>query len=248
MLFAVWSDRQYRATQDMDLLGTGSNSPDELVRVFHDISQVAAPAPDGMTYLADSITAAAIREDLKYEGVRVRIESRLGNARIPLTVDVGFGDAVTPAPAMAEFPVLLDAPAPAIKMYPREAVVAEKLEALVSLGQDNSRMKDFADLWFLARHFAFDGPLLAKAVASTFRRRQTALDGQPVALTPAFARAAVKQAQWTAFVRRTSPEGIPSDLAEVIEGIAAFVVPILEHLAGGRPVPRTWVAAGPWQA
>ena len=150
MLFAVWSNQPYRATQDLDLLGLGPNSPEELVGVFREIVLAAVPVADGMAYLAGSITARIIRKDMKYEGVRVRMESRLGNARIPLNIDVGFGDAITPAPLTADFPVLLDPPVPAIRMYPRETVIAEKLESTVSLGEDNSRMKDFADLWFLA--------------------------------------------------------------------------------------------------
>lgn len=184
---------------------------------------------------------------MKYEGIRVRMESRLGNARIPLSIDVGFGDAITPSPLTAEFPVLLDAPAPAIRMYPRETVIAEKLEAMVSLGEDNSRMKDFADLWYLAQHFDFDGTLLAKAVSDTFTRRQTPLQARPIALTPAFAQIATKPAQWKAFLRRSSPQGMPANLGEVVDGIAAFLLPILAQLAASQPVPGTWTAAGPWE-
>ncbi|MCL2701951.1 MAG: nucleotidyl transferase AbiEii/AbiGii toxin family protein, partial [Phycisphaerae bacterium] len=125
MLLAAWTDRQYRATQDLDLLGTGDNSPEELARAFREIAATPASTPDGMTYLAESVATDLIREDMRYEGVRVRLESRLGNARIPLIVDVGFGDAITPAPQTAEFPALLDMPAPTIRMYPRETVVAE---------------------------------------------------------------------------------------------------------------------------
>jgi hypothetical protein len=247
MLFAVWSKLPYRATQDLDLLGTGPSSPGELVRIFREIAMLAAAVQDGMTYPTDSIMAGVIREDMLYQGVRVQMVSRLGNARIPLVIDVGFGDAVTPAPQRADFPVLLDMPAPIIRMYPREAVIAEKLEATVSLGVGNSRMKDFADLWFLGRHFDFDGQLLARAIMDTFRRRQTPIQAKPVALTSSFAQIEAKQAQWKAFLRRSSPEGMPDDLAEVVQGIAAFLLPVMQHAVAARPCPGTWQAAGPWR-
>ena len=247
MVFAVWSDQQYRATQDLDLLGARSSSPDELIRVFCEIVLTAVPVADGMAYLADAITAEPIREDMAYGGIRVQMQSRLGNARIPLTIDVGFGDAVTPPAQEGQFPVLLDTPPPIIRTYPREAVIAEKLEAMVALGEGNSRMKDFADLWFLAQHFDFDGQLLAKAVGDTFHRRQTPPESQPIALMPAFAQIEAKQAQWKAFLRRSSPKGTPIDLAEVVDAIATFLLPILAHLAADEPLPRTWDAPGPWQ-
>ena len=118
---------------------------------------------------------------------------------------------------------------------------------LYDMREGNSRMKDFADLWFLARHFSFDGRLLAQAVRDTFERRQTPLQTQPMALTPAFAQIEAKQTQWKAFLRRSSPEGTPTDLADVIDAIAIFLLPILAHLAADNPLPRTWDAPGPWQ-
>jgi hypothetical protein len=248
MLFAVWSDQQYRATQDLDLLGTGNNSPEDLARVFREIASSPASTPDGMSYLAEAITAGLIREDMRYEGVRIRMESRLGNARIPLIVDVGFGDAITPAPLPAEFPALLDTPAPTVLMYPRETVIAEKLEAMVSLGEANSRMKDFADIWFLSQHFDFDGPLLAEAIANTFQRRRTPIPEQPAAFPADFAQLDTKQIQWNAFIRRGAPEGLPSHFAQIVDGIAVFLGPILSHLVGAQPIPRHWQAPGPWQS
>lgn len=246
MLLAVWSEQQYRATQDLDLLGIGNNSPEELVRVFRKIAAVHTPNPDGMGYLAESIRADIIREDMRYEGVRIRMESRLGNARIPLMIDIGFGDAITPAPLVAEFPALLDAPAPTIRMYPRETVIAEKLEAMVALGEANSRMKDFADLWYLSRHFDFGGALLSEAIASTFEHRKTTIPAQPTAFTAEFAKLETKQAQWKAFMRRSSPECLPSEFGKVVDGIAAFLNPVLAHLAADQPMPKHWQAPGPW--
>ncbi len=247
MLLAVWSNQQYRATQDLDLLGLGNNSPEELVRVFREIAAASVATPDGMIYMPESVIADVIREDMQYEGVRVRMESRLGSARIPLVVDVGFGDVITPAPQAAEFPALLDTPAPTIRMYPRETVVSEKLEAMVALGEANSRMKDFSDLWYISRHFDFEGPLLAEAITNTFHRRQTAIPQQPTAFTADFARLDAKQTQWKAFMRRSRPEGMPDEFAAAVAGVAAFLEPILSHLAAGQAMPQRWQAPGPWQ-
>ena len=247
MLFAVWSGQQYRSTQDLDLLGTGDNSPADLKNVLREVCGIEIGVLDGMAYDPETVTAEIIREDMQYEGVRIRIESKLGTARIPLIIDVGFGDAVTPAPREEEFPALLDVPAPRIRAYPRESVIAEKLEAMVSLGEANSRMKDFADVYFLSKHFDFDGPVLAEAIASTFARRKTPIIEAPAAFTDKFAGLDHKQAQWRAFLRRTTPQGIPEGLSDVVAGIATFLGPILAHLATNQPLPQRWQAPGPWQ-
>jgi len=247
MLFAVWSGQQYRSTQDLDLLGTGDNSPAGLEDVLREVCGVETGVPDGMAYAPETVAAEIIREDMQYEGVRLRVESRLGTARIPLIIDVGFGDAITPAPLEEEFPVLLDAPAPRIRAYPRESVIAEKLEAMISLGEANSRMKDFADVYFLSKHFDFDGPVLAEAIANTFARRETPIIEAPAAFTEEFAGLDHKQAQWRAFLRRTAPQGIPEGFPDVVAGIATFLGPILSHLAANQPLPNHWQAPGPWQ-
>jgi predicted nucleotidyltransferase component of viral defense system len=247
MLFALWSGHQYRSTQDLDLLGTGDNSPERLEALLREICSRESNPPDGMTYQPEKVNAETIRQNMQYQGVRVSIESKLGTARIPLVIDVGFGDVVTPAPSEEEFPALLDAPAPRIRTYPRETVIAEKLEAMVALGEANSRMKDFADVFFLSRHFDFDGATLARAVAGTFTRRGTPLIEIPSAFTEKFVRINAKQAQWRAFLRRAAPQGIPDGFESVVAAIATFLSPILSHLAADQPLPRQWEFPGPWQ-
>jgi hypothetical protein len=149
----------------------------------------------------DSVTAERIKEDQEYEGVRVSCRAYLGQARIDLQIDVGFGDAVVPRPTSVIYPTMLDYPAPALLAYPRQAVVAEKYQAMVMLGISNSRMKDFFDLWLLANRFAFDGPSLCHAIQATFRRRKTSLPATPpLALTSAFGTDGAKMKQWAAFV------------------------------------------------
>jgi hypothetical protein len=246
MLFAVWSGQQYRATQDLDLLGTGDHSIGELEQVFREIAQTETDHPDAMAFIANSVTAEAIRQDRAYEGVRIRMQSRLGSARLPLIIDIGFGDAVTPSPDETEFPVLLDAPKPKIRSYPRPTLISEKLEAMVVLGNANSRMKDFADIWYLAQHFDFDGPTLCDAISNTFNRRGTQLPVRPVALTEQFAQRPEKQAQWSAFIRRVDPTGVPPEFPEAVAAIAVFLRPVIDHLTGDSRPPQHWQAGDQW--
>lgn len=124
-----------------------------------------------------------------------------------IQIDVGVGDAVTPAPETASFPALLDSPAPQVRGYPVYTVVAEKFEAMAKLGIANTRMKDFHDVWFLTRRFHLDGPTLRRAIEATFSQRQTPLPVWPDPLSDAFAYNATKQMQWAAFIRRKGPTG-----------------------------------------
>jgi hypothetical protein len=167
-------------------------------------------------------------------------------ANVKLQGDVGFGDAIAPEASVIEFPPLLDFPAPRLRAYPRETVVAEKLEAMVQLGIANSRMKDFYDIAVLARDFDFDGDLLARAIRATFERRGTVLPTTtPVALTEAFAGDPTKNTQWAGFVRKAGVRGA-GGLKETVAAVAAFVGPPLDHAAAGTPIPSSWRAGGAW--
>jgi hypothetical protein len=170
LLFLLWTGHLYRPTRDVDLLGFGDSSIKRLEDIFRDICK-AKVADDGLIFAADSVQGASIREDQEYDGVRITLLAFLEKARIPLQIDVGFGDAITPEVQAVEFPLLLASPtlpAPRLNAYPRETVIAEKLEAMVTLGVPNSRMKDFSDLLTLARSFDFEGDVLVRAVRSTF--------------------------------------------------------------------------------
>lgn len=151
-LFRVWQGEPHRATKDLDLLGYGVNEISELIELFKTVCQQQCSV-DGMEFQAETITGEKIKSEQEYEGVRLKIAGRLGTARINTQIDIGFGDAVTPAPPEVEFPTILDLPAPRLQIYPRETVVAEKFQAMVSLGIINSRLKDFYDIWLGASHF-----------------------------------------------------------------------------------------------
>ena len=202
LLFALWFDQPQRPTRDADLLGFGPPEPERLAALVAELC--AIEDDDGLRFDVGSMAVEPIREEAAYEGLRIRLLAFLGDARCHVQWDVGFGDAVTPAPADVDYPVMLEGmPAPRLRVYPRETVFAEKLEAIATLGIANSRMKDYFDLLALLREGAMDNPVLTEAVRATFQRRGTALpDGVPFGLTDAFATDAQKQAQWTAFLRR----------------------------------------------
>jgi hypothetical protein len=244
-LFTLWTGRPHRATRDLDLLGFGEPSVDRIRGIFAELIALEM-LEDGVRFDPASLAVGLIREGQLYGGIRVELVARVTSAKVRLQVDVGFGDAVTPEPSLVDFPTLLDLPAPRMRAYPRETVVAEKLDAMVQLGMANSRMKDFYDVAVLAQSFDFEGELLARAIRATFERRKTPLpDTTPVALTPAFADDPTKQSQWTGFVRKASIEGARS-LAETIKAARAFVEQPLLAAANISPPPGAWRPGGPW--
>ncbi len=197
---------------------------------------------DGLTFSAETIQAAQIKEGDEYQGIRLRIESRLENARIALQIDIGFGDAITPDPQSATYPTLLDFPAPLLRAYPRETVVAEKFQAMVALGIANSRMKDFYDIWTLARQFEFDGSTLSAAIRATFDRRQTPTPvTPPLALTADFAIDRSKAIQWTAFLKKGKLIDQPPSFANVVAVLEKFLMPPTKAISGNSPWRYFWV-------
>jgi len=247
MLFIVWLNRLHRPTRDLDLLGTGEITEATLREIFTDVCQARVKA-DGLAFDPASIAVREIRENQVYQGLRVKVRGRLGNARIDIQIDVGIGDSITPAPIEVDYPTLLDLPAPRIQTYPTETVVAEKLDAMVQLGLRNSRMRDFFDLWLMSQTFDFDGLILAEAIRRTFVRRQTALAAEPVCFTDAFAQDAAKHTQWRAFLRRSRLSDAPTEFPQVAEQVRAFLHPVIAALMGNTPFAQRWRPGGPWKS
>lgn len=243
LLFDIWFDVPHRPTHDADLLGFGSTEIPHLEKLFREVSQIASD--DGIAFQAGSVKAAEIRKEANYAGVRVTMIGLLDGARCPVQIDIGFGDAVTPAPESVQYPVILDGmPQPQLRVYPRYTVVAEKLEAMVKLGILNSRMKDYFDLWVLSRHSDFDGAVLAQAIRATFERRGTGIPpGVPFGLTDEFAQHEQKNMQWAGFQRKNALE--PMALAAVIEALREFLLPVL---TAGDGFDRQWRADAGWGA
>ncbi len=246
MLFALWTGQVHRATWDLDLLGRGAIDTQRLVKVFREVCEIKVDG-DGLVFDAKSVHGERILEDLEYEGIRIRPGARLGVACISIQVDIGFGDTVIPRPQKQAFPTLLDFPAPELRVYPRESVVAEKLHAMVVLGIGNSRMKDFYDLWTLARAFEFDGKTICKSVRATFVRRRTTLPKEdPLALSPSFADDPAKQTQWKAFIRKWQLLADPPLLPDVIGLLRGFLMPPVRALVDQRAFEATWSPGGEW--
>jgi hypothetical protein len=237
VLLATWLPDPYRPTRDLDLLGFGDPSPDALLQVFREILAAVPAADDGVAF-AGNLRIDPIREEQEYGGLRLRTIATVAGAQVNVVVDVGFGDAMEPGAEEMELPVLLDLPAPRLRAYARETVVAEKLQAMVVLGRVNSRMKDFYDIWLLIRTHDLVPERLAQAIAATFERRRTLLPADvPDALSPGFARDEVKQRQWAAFAEGLTVE--PGSLEDVVRDLREFLMPAIDVAAhfpsGQRP-------------
>jgi predicted nucleotidyltransferase component of viral defense system len=220
MLLTSWFTDPLRPTQDLDLLGFGNSDADAMLTIFREVCTV--PVEDGVTFDVAALSVDLIREELEYGGLRLKTFATIDGARVRVVVDIGFGDAVEPAEIV--LPVLLDLPAPTLRAYPQEAVIAEKFQAMVMLGRANSRMKDFYDIWVLSRSHSFSGDDLARAIRATFDRRKTAIPTDPPdCLTPEFTGDAAKVQQWTSFLADVASK--PGSLAEVVADLAAFLMP-----------------------
>ncbi len=244
LLFRVWDVPDSRATRDIDFLAYLDNSPDKMATIVRDICAIE-DTDDGLAFDPDTVEAHRIKEGADYEGVRIRFIGRLGNARIHMQVDVGFGDLVHPGAIQAEYPTLLDLPAPSLRIYPPETAIAEKAEAMVSLGSLNSRMKDFHDISRMSRQFNFQGDELCEAVRCTFQNRNTAM----VEFDDLVAELLDSEnfdKQWTAFLRKsalTEPEKFP----QVLAMIGDFLSPVFSSIKNNKVFNREWAAPGPWR-
>ena len=247
MLFQLWGDQPHRPTRDLDLLGQGNNSLSRFEGIFREVCELAVE-DDGLAFSAESVRGDTIKVDQEYEGLRLNLNCRLENARIPIRIDIGFGDVVTPAAAEVTYPVLLDFPAPVLPAYSRETVVAEKFQAMVMLGIANSRIKDFYDLWVLSRQFEFQGPVLCQAIRATFERRRTPVPATaPLALSSEFAQDRGKNTQWRAFIGKGKLDAGGAGLDEVIDALRGFLMPPAQAVAAGGLLEMVWPASGTWQ-
>lgn len=251
MLFTLWYDEPYRPTRDLDLLAFGgSHAPGvvaNLIETFRALCDIPVN-DDGLSFRKESVRGSEIRGENEYQGVRIQLTATLAGAVIPLQIDVAFGDAVVPAPEEVCYPTILDQPPPHVLAYPRYSVVSEKFQAMVMLGMANSRMKDFYDVWALAREFEFDGPLLSRAIAATFERRRTNLPAEiPLAFTDSFSTDHAKSTQWNAFIRknRLSPEKLV--LPDVTAFLQGFLMPPVRSIREGQELNLVWPPLGPWK-
>lgn len=225
MLTRHWLDDPHRPTRDLDLLGFGDSYPELTLKIFREIC--AVKADDAVVFDVDGLVVDRVRDESGYSGLRLKTYAAVDGARVRVVIDIGYGDATEPGLNDIELPVLLDQPAPNLRAYPYETVIAEKFQAMVALGLANSRLKDFYDIWILAQTYGFKDDRLAQAIAATFARRKTEIPTErPDGLTSAFASDPTKQQQWAAFVEEVAVH--PGPLVDVVEALAAFLLPHAE--------------------
>jgi predicted nucleotidyltransferase component of viral defense system len=246
LLLEIWGGGVHRPTRDLDLLGYGDLSDKQIINLFQEICTTEVK-PDGLVFDQDSFSVRDIREDQEYTGKRVLFFAFLAGARIRIQVDVGFGDAVAPPPEEVVYPTILNFPAPKIRAYPMESVISEKTQTVVSLGMQNSRMKDYFDIWVLSRRFSFKGASLVRAINATFDRRKTAIPQHiPIGLSEDFALDEDKNKQWNAFLSRIGFKRQTIVLSEVIKRLQEFLISPLSAAAQNKQFKQFWEAGGPW--
>jgi hypothetical protein len=247
LMFTVWETPFPRPTRDIDLLGHLDNAPERIIAAVEEICNQPVK-DDGLRFAVEKLAGERIIQGADYEGVRVSFTAYLGSARVPMQIDVGFGDSIVPAPVPIRIPPLLDFAAPELLGYSRESAIAEKLQSMVRLGEINSRMKDFLDIWLLAGRHHFDGSTLGQAVVETFRQRRTPLTADPVAFRETFTCDPDKQTQWEAYLRRNAIQDtdVPYLLSEIVTSLIAFLQPVLQALVSGTVLKSHWPPGGPW--
>lgn len=247
-LLGLWMQEPFRATRDIDLLALGPNDAAEIRALIREVCDVPCEE-DGIAFDLSSLAIAEIMEGQPYRGIRARFDARLGSARLRVQLDFGFGDVVVPGPEEQQLPTLIDGlPAPRVRAYPKATTVAEKFEAMVKLGEANSRMKDFHDVWALSETFAFDGQELQEAVMRCFARRGTEWEADaPAALTAAFYANANRQERWAAHGRDGGLlQEPPADFTTIGSRIQAFLGPLRESVVKEETFTMSWAAGGPW--
>jgi hypothetical protein len=248
-LFFAWKAQSYRITKDADFLGIGIDNETTLINIFKKICVITSNSSDGMQFDPNTVKARQIRENHIYGGIRVTLQASLYNAKIPLQIDIGYGDIVSPMPEDIEFPTILDAEPPQLKAYTRYSVVAEKFNAMVELGSINSRLKDFYDIWLLSQLFPFEGSILRKSILDTFAKRKTQISQTiPYAFTSDFYLDVQKQKQWNAFIKKSRAEFDKKSFSEIVLSISDFISPVIDSILKEQDFLMHWVSgSGSWE-
>ncbi|MBB4730472.1 nucleotidyl transferase AbiEii/AbiGii toxin family protein [Xanthomonas arboricola] len=234
-----------RPTMDIDMLRQGRADTESLLALVRDCARLEV-APDGLSFLADSLQAETITKDAEYQGTRLLLDARMDNVRLRIQIDFGVGDVMVPGPRLIEYPAVLEGDTIQLLAYPVESAITEKLQAMVSLGDANSRMKDFYDVWTYSRHLNFAPETLLAAIVATFRNRATPIPTWEFeALTAHFAER--HRVQWNAFVRKIGAVELADALGQVIQDLGHFLLPLLHAIAREERLPQHWVAGQGWR-
>jgi hypothetical protein len=245
LMLRVWGAPEVRPTMDIDMLGKTANETGAIIEKIKDICSIETEFPDGVSFDAEKISAEDITEDAEYLGIRIRLPAKLDTAVLKIQLDIGFGDAIYPEPKNYSLLVLLDLPAPNFLGYSKESSIAEKFEAMIKLEILNSRMKDFYDIWLLARQFDFKGADLRDAVSWTFKKRGVEIPEEIIAFSEKFIEA--KKIQWNAFRKKLKQVYCPEDFSEVVYTVQKFLNPIIDNLRSGKAIPLNWHAPDTWE-
>jgi predicted nucleotidyltransferase component of viral defense system len=233
-----------RPTLDIDMLRTGIADQATLIALIKDCATLPVEA-DGLSFLADSVAAEEITKDSEYQGTRILMDARMDNVRLRIQVDFGVGDVIVPGPRMIEYPVFLGNDTIELLAYPVETSIAEKLQAMVALGEANSRMKDFYDVWTCASHLELESDKLLKAVEATFKNRETDIPTDDFeVLTAGFSQRHL--VQWDAFVKKMGEGALAGRFADVIEDLRKFAVPLFRCIVLGEKIGNRWNAGKGW--
>jgi hypothetical protein len=247
LMFTAWNIPERRTTLDIDFLAHFDNQIDSIEKVIKDICKIKVVS-DGLVFDPETVKGMRIKEDADYEGVRVKFVGFLERARIPMQMDIGFGDIVYPRPKILDYPVILDLPKPHLKGYPLESVVSEKFEAMVKLGLLNSRMKDFFDIWLMMRQFDFNGLNLTEALKRTFQHRKTDLpQKRPLFAEEIYDDKSDRQMLWTAFLKKGDIKRAPDKLTTTAKAIEKFLIQPLDAIHRGLEFKKSWKASGTWK-
>ncbi len=247
LLFAVWQIPERRTTLDIDFLGRFDNQVAVIETVIKDVCNIVV-APDGLMFDSSVVQGRKIKEDADYEGVRVKFTGFLERARIPMQIDVGFGDIVHPKIRVVDYPVILDFPKPHLKGYPQESVISEKFEAMIKLGLLNSRMKDFYDIWLMMRQFEFEGANLVEAIKKTFKHRKTDVpQNKPLFADEIYDKKSDRQALWSAFLKKGDIQHVPDTLSVTAKEIETFLVEPIVAISEKVKLDKTWKSPRGWQ-
>ena len=245
-LFLVWHGEIYRGTRDIDLLGTGTTTRDELRRALDTICAIRCPE-DGVLFKRSRTSGQHLPVDGGF-ATRFRVVGMLGNIRLPLQVDIGVGDTIHPPPRRSVYPTLLDHPQPIVWVYPRETLIAEKFAAMVVLGRSNSRIKDVWDIAALATNFGFEGRTLRRSIRATLLHREALWMANVAALSSAYYDEPDRQAMWSRFRSQVEVQGYdPKSFAEAGAVVCAFLMPVWSSIVDEQPFPMEWPPSGPWQ-
>lgn len=236
-----------RPTKDIDFLAEQvKNDPVELENIFREIVEISCD--DGVRFNTSSLTSECIKESADYEGIRLKVDATLGQARKRLQMDIGFGDIIIPKAKLMDFPTLLEEKSPKLKVYSIESIISEKFEAMVKLAMVNSRMKDFYDVYSLSLSHSFQDNRLKKAIESTFQKRKTPLSDNPLAFRPEFHKDKGRQKQWIAFLRKSRLSDVNKEFIEIMERITIFLRPIVISIKDRTRVDKSWDSAtGCWK-